>query len=135
MTTLVEHVTWASYETELKSFLGVTGVGEDINLEMWLDAAAEMGDAFIDVDFVDDDGNDADPPVNTVIGCFAYVKGIRDATNRNLMHTEVKTASLMEKYINPAGATSASSVHAIALRAARPYWDPYKADPTLAGAL
>lgn len=129
MTTLAEYVTWATFESKLKTYLGVTGTAEDTQLEWYLEISAEMGDHYLGREFLDSAGGDIDPPQNTVIGCFAYVKGIRDFQRHDGAVTEKKTASLTEKY----GNIAKDGGQDLALRQARPFWDPWKLDPTLAG--
>lgn len=130
MTTLAEHVTWSTYEDLLKIHVGVTGTAEDIQLEFWLEAAAERGDEYLDREF-DADNLPVDVPKNAALGCLFYVKALRAASLIDSNIIEKKTASLTRKFAN----AHDKKFQSAALRAARPYWDPYMLDPTLAGEL
>ena len=127
-TTLTAFVTWGppgNFETPLKEYLGVTSpvTADNNNLERFLRAAAEMGDTFIGQELSDP------PPENTILGCFEYVKALWNWSKRDVAVKAVKTASLAETYVDPG--TIAAAQRAFA--AARPFWDPWKKDPTLAG--
>lgn len=132
MTTLKTFVTWATHEAALRSYVGVP-TGHDANLQLWLEAGAEMGDAFMANPFVDDDGNELDPPINTVVGVFAYVKSSFEWNSREAGMVEKKTAGLTEKFTNAAGGQSAKAALQFALAAAHTYWLPWVDDLTLAG--
>jgi hypothetical protein len=129
---LAEHVTWATYETLLKQFLGVSGTAEDALLEFWLESSAEMGDQYLERDFVDSTGVDIDPPKNTVLGCFAYVRVMRDwQLRQNTDLKKVKTGQLEEEY----GISGSDAAKSSAFEAAARYWYPWKTDVSLAGVI
>lgn len=124
-TTLTAFVTWGAFETPLKQYLLLTSptAEDNANLERFLKAAAEMGDTFIGQEVSDP------PPENTILGCFEYVKALWNWGRRDVTVKGIKTASLAETYVDPG--TLAATQRAIA--AARPFWDPWAKDPTLAG--
>jgi hypothetical protein len=135
MTTLSVFVTWEEHEAALRSYMGIPAPEDAENLQLWLEAGAEMGDAFMDNPFQADDGSELDPPKNTVIGVYAYVKASYDWNSRDTGMTEKKTAALTEKFTSPGNAESAKAALQFALAAAYQYWFPWVTDLTLAGAL
>lgn len=135
MTTLTDFVTWATHETALRLYVGVPSPDDAANLQLWLEAGAEMGDAYMANPFQDADGGELDPPKNTVIGVYAYVKASLDWNSREAGLVEKSTASLTEKFSAAAGPQSAQAVLNHALAAAVPYWFPWVDDLTLAGGI
>ena len=136
MATLSDTIDWSTDEALLKKFLRLPAGphADDDLLEIWLQAATEKGDQFLGREFTADDPP-ATVPVNCRIGCWAYVKGIRDWNLREAGLIEKKTASLTEKYSSAAGPDSSRAVFDAALRSARPYWDDYCYDVTQPGKL
>ena len=96
MTLVIEAITWATHEAELKTYLGITGISEDARLEPWLAVAAKEADRYIDVDIVDANGDDADldGDVNFVgikIGVFEWIKYFRQMFPRLFGLNKAKT--------------------------------------------
>lgn len=131
MTTMAEHLDDAGIGgTDFVALTGYLGSasGEDDRIVLWFAAAIEAADNYMAADFVDADDVDIDPPTETVIGVYEYVKALREYYPRGAGVAEVKTASLGEKYRDQVGAMAA-------YHAAIPYWKPWKTDLTTAGSI
>jgi plasmid replication initiation protein len=46
--TVSQLATWALLGSSLKAYLGISGSGEDAQLQLWLAASAEMADQYLD---------------------------------------------------------------------------------------
>jgi hypothetical protein len=132
-TTVSEVVTWAAKSAAMKTFLRISGTDDDAFLQAVLPAAAEMADAYLERTFTYTAPETADDaiPTNVELGCYAYAGAVLDWSERDLSITMAKTAQLQESYANPAQVQAA----AVALKAARIYWDPWKNEPALASGL
>lgn len=133
-TTVSAVITWADKEVALKAYLGISGTAEDTNLQLWLEASAEMADQYLERTFTytaPEVPADA-VPKNVEIGCYEFCKFIRERNLINTATTMVKTDRLQENYAAPTGAGAMAATFAGALSQARIYWDPWKERPTLA---
>jgi len=105
MATVASFCTWALQETGLKAFLGVVGTAEDLNLQLYLAAAAETADQYLDL-------TTAEIALFTTLPemvRLAVYSGVRAwrfrSNNSGLM--EAKTKDLTEKFSSAFAADAA----------------------------
>jgi hypothetical protein len=78
MATAASTYTWASYETALKAYLGISGTSEDDNLQTWLAAANADCDAFVRWTWVDPDtGLDVTHGPGVWLGIMEWIRTYR----------------------------------------------------------
>lgn len=119
---------------DLKAYLGISGDTENARLTIWFTSAIEAGDNYMNNLFQDSAGAEEDPPTTAVLGCYEYVKALREYWGRQAGLSERKTASLTEKYTGlPAGNFASQVAGRVALQGAIQFWYQYKTDVSLAG--
>lgn len=129
MATAVATFTWANFKDQLKAYLGLTGdASEDVQLELWLGAAAQDLDDLAQWYFVDADGDTVDdtptdPSTNAswTLGIYEWVKAFRAAYSSPVTDgaKSVKTGVLQENY---QGGDSGMAANNLARQAALPHW-------------
>jgi hypothetical protein len=102
MGAVAERMTWTGYETQIKAYCGVTGSSEDDNLQLWLAAATDAADRYMNNPF-DGSSNLAPETLPTVVelGVYEYIKQARlvlGETGRPIGLMSVKTGDLSETY-------------------------------------
>lgn len=97
MSTVVELLTWADYESDLKTELGVTDTSEDARLRRLLESSAYAADDYFKLDTFEDP-----LPSPVVEGCYAWVRTMRDARAVKFGVTSIKVGDDSVGYANSA---------------------------------
>lgn len=121
MATVEDTYTWAAVESELKTWLGVSGSAEDTQLQLWLSAVTQLADDYIGPAYTDDDGDDLPIPDRVKVGVFEGIRILRDNTRdqaRGVGLRSVKTGDNTETYDS---GTSDVDLHTVR-KAVRGYW-------------
>ncbi len=121
-------MTWAAYETPLKAYVDVSGSSEDANLQLWLAAAVDAADRFMNNPFdATDDLSPSTLPDVVILGVYEYVRLARSvlgSTGKGLGVKSAKTGDLSEAYV-AGGSSRAINVAAVAdslSRAVQGFW-------------
>lgn len=96
--------TWDALSAELKTWLGVSGSGEDAQLRLYYSDALRAAQVYLGNPFTDEDGNDIDTLADEdtygglKLGLFVFVKRAREADARAAGVARVKTGDLEEQF-------------------------------------
>lgn len=126
MAKLVDALLFATYETDLKAYLGITGTSEDTWLSRWWNAACVDGDRYLGEPFTDADGNDLPIPEGVVQGVYEWVRMMRSfyVSAASPGVASVKTGDLSQNFTTNAANGIQPGKQAMA--AAIPFWSPYR---------
>lgn len=138
MATAASTFTWATHETALKAFLGLTGDSSyDAELQLYLEAAAVDCDKFCAWYYTDEDDEQVDetptdPAAEPLVklGIYAWARAALAChlSAADSGATMVKTGQLQESYGNRVGGLTPVVA---GRRAAEPLWAPHAHHPLL----
>jgi hypothetical protein len=137
---LVDRITWGTDESNLREYLGVD-TGEDLQLQLWLEAAVEEADLYLCPDTFQDaeTGDDLPIPSKVYLGIYEWVRVLRNTVSTNVAEgptvgaaKSIKTGDNTITY-DAAGVLewTQGSARTDAARAAQVHWCSLRPDPLL----
>ncbi len=126
-----EVLTWATDESDVKTYLGVASTDYDLQLELWYTQAAQEADTYFDDrDWDDDPSNPILEHIGIRVGAYDWVRACFESYKNKAVAggvTSIKTAQLARGFATGTGGNPQTMVE-LGRRAAAPSWRPYKLD-------
>lgn len=124
MANLETSLPFATYEDELKDYLGIalTDTSEDVSLEGWWNAAVRYGDLWLANAFVDSGGVDLPIPLGVIMGVKEWVRLTRawKLSQASPGVASVKTDNLTVSFANLSSPQALLVIHT----ASKDLWRP-----------